>query len=179
MTGSQRSNRRSTPPILPSSLSPQISSPPNSSMTKKSRVCSHAAKRKACVSSRSSSNPARGLRSNGSRQFRRDRKDGRALSAGNEYQIDTDLAALAEEIAKIIKRAGISNNVGATHRVAPHRCRLTKSPLQNFHPLPPDLFGREKELKELDDAWNNPRHQRDELSSRGAEWARVHWSTNG
>ncbi len=39
-------------------------------------------------------------------------KDGRALSAGNENQIDTDLAALAEEIAKIIKR--VTKRTGRT-----------------------------------------------------------------
>ncbi|MBI5951347.1 MAG: TIR domain-containing protein [Chloroflexi bacterium] len=78
-------------------------------------------------------------------------KDGRALSAGNENQIDTDLAALAEEIAKIFRR------VGAIHE-SPLRVSLPPDKISLAH-LPstsPDLFGREKELKEMDEAWENP-----------------------
>lgn len=37
-------------------------------------------------------------------------KDGRALSAGNEHQIDADLSALAEEIAKFIDRLNLQSN---------------------------------------------------------------------
>ena len=62
-------------------------------------------------------------------------KDGRPLSAGNENQIDADLAALANEIATIVKRAG----VGAFHET-PYMQRLyrpTKFPSPNFHPLRP------------------------------------------
>ena len=76
-------------------------------------------------------------------------KDNRALSAGNENQIDTDLAALANEIAAIIKRG---ESVGAkTHPVIPpEKISLAKLPSTS-----PVLFGREGELKQLDDAWNN------------------------
>ena len=78
-------------------------------------------------------------------------KDGRALSAGNENQIDTDLAALAEEIAKIIKRVGVGADGRPPLPLPPDKISLAKLPSTS-----PDLFGREKELKELDDAWANP-----------------------
>jgi len=79
-------------------------------------------------------------------------KDGRPLSAGNENQIDADLAALANEISGIVKRVKTSE-VLETSEVwnAPDKISLAKLPSTS-----PDLFGREKELKELDDAWANP-----------------------
>ncbi len=43
------------------------------------------------------------------------------------------------------------------HRYRPDKISLAKLPSTSS-----DLFGREKELKELDDAWNNPAHQRDD-----------------
>ena len=80
-------------------------------------------------------------------------KDGKALSAGNDYQIDSDLAALANEIAAIIKRAG----VGATHVSPLHAMPLPpdKISLAKLPSTSPDLFGREEKLKQLDNAWNN------------------------
>ena len=78
-------------------------------------------------------------------------KDGRPLSGGNDHQIDTDLAALANEIADLLK---------------PMRHAPSAMP---FAPLPPDqlftaklpttsgaLFGREKDLRRLDEAWADP-----------------------
>jgi len=78
-------------------------------------------------------------------------RDGRPLSGETEHQIDSDLTALATEIAELLQRA-------------PDAPRPTL-----FSPLPPDqiftaklstthseLFGRETELKLLDDAWADP-----------------------
>jgi tetratricopeptide (TPR) repeat protein len=75
--------------------------------------------------------------------------DGRPLSAGNENQIDEDLAALTSEIYLLIQSAV-----------------QTSSERKTFHPLNPDavstsrlpvtgreLFGRELELSMLDGAW--------------------------
>src|SRR5205085_11864074 len=78
--------------------------------------------------------------------------DGRPLSAGNENQINADLAALASEIYLLVKAASAA-----------------ASPQQKFVPLSPDdisigrlpvtgreLFGRELELDMLDGAWADP-----------------------
>jgi len=82
-------------------------------------------------------------------------KDGRPLSGGNENQIDTDLAALANEIASIIKRAEKkTSEVSETSevwKIPPDKISLAKLPSTS-----PDLFGREDRLKQLDDAWNDP-----------------------
>jgi len=79
-------------------------------------------------------------------------KDGRALSAGNDHQIDTDLSALAEEIARIIQRAETTSVSEASKvwYIPPDKVSTAKLPSTS-----PDLFGREEKLKQLDDAWNN------------------------
>jgi len=76
-------------------------------------------------------------------------KDGRPLSSGNENQIDTDLAALAEGIANLIKRAEM---IGESEHpvIPPEKISLAKLPS-----TPPDLFGREKKLQQLDKTWND------------------------
>jgi hypothetical protein len=76
-------------------------------------------------------------------------KDGKPLSGGNDNQIDTDLAALAEEIAKLIKRA---ETIGEKEYpvVPPEKISLAKLPSTS-----PDLFGREKKLQQLDDVWKD------------------------
>jgi tetratricopeptide (TPR) repeat protein len=76
-------------------------------------------------------------------------KDNRALSAGTEYQIDSDLAALANEIAALIKRAE-SISTKSYPVISPEKISLAKLPSTS-----PVLFGREDRLKQLDDAWNN------------------------
>lgn len=82
-------------------------------------------------------------------------KDNRPLSSGNENQIDAGLAALANEIAAIVKRAGVGTRVGAIREsplpLPPDKISLAKLPSTS-----PDLFGRDDRLKELDDAWANP-----------------------
>lgn len=81
-------------------------------------------------------------------------KDGKPLSARRAPQADADLAAFANEIAASVKRVG----VGAKHAsplhamtIPPDKISLAKLPSTSS-----DLFGREKELKELDKAWDNP-----------------------
>ncbi len=78
-------------------------------------------------------------------------RDGRPLSAGNEHQIDTDLAAIAEEVATIISRVSqVPPHKGYTP-LDPEKISLAKLPSTS-----PDLFGREEKLAMLDAAWENP-----------------------
>ena len=78
-------------------------------------------------------------------------KDGRAISGGIDYQIDTDMAAIADEIISIIRCAPKVPNEKGIVSIAPEKISLAKLPSTS-----PELFGREKELKLLDDAWANP-----------------------
>lgn len=77
-------------------------------------------------------------------------KDGNPLSAGNEHQINADLAELANEIGRIIKRAGIIPDPKKFIPLPPDKISLAKLPSTS-----PDLFGRDNTLKELDNAWEN------------------------
>ncbi len=85
-------------------------------------------------------------------------KDGQALSGGNDHQIDTDLAALANEIAELLHRSPVA-----------FRSSPLAPPPSPFAPLPPEklftaklpttsgaLFGREQDLRRLDEAWADP-----------------------
>ena len=78
-------------------------------------------------------------------------KDGRPLSAGNDHQIDTDLAALANEIADLLQPM--------PHAPSPTRF-IPLPPEKNFTAKLPtttsELFGREDDLKRLDAAWADP-----------------------
>jgi tetratricopeptide (TPR) repeat protein len=76
-------------------------------------------------------------------------KDGRPLSGGSEYQIDADLAAIAEEVASLIRRAGLVITPTGYVPLGPEKISLAKRPSTS-----PYLFGREKELALLDAAWN-------------------------
>jgi tetratricopeptide (TPR) repeat protein/CO dehydrogenase nickel-insertion accessory protein CooC1 len=78
-------------------------------------------------------------------------KDGRPLSAGDEHQIDADLAAVAEEVAAIIRRAPRVAPPEGYAPLGPEKISLAKLPSTSA-----DLFGREKELAMLDAAWENP-----------------------
>ncbi len=80
-------------------------------------------------------------------------KDGKPLSGGSEHQIDTDLAAFAEEIANIVRRTPTSpvETLHATSLPGPDKISTAKLPSTS-----PDLFGREKELALLDAAWSHP-----------------------
>jgi len=78
-------------------------------------------------------------------------KDGRALSGGTDFQIDTDLAAFAEEICDILNSIPTRpDNIKEVY-VPPEKIETTKLPTTD-----PIIFGREKELEILDKAWKNP-----------------------
>ncbi|MBZ0174683.1 MAG: TIR domain-containing protein [Candidatus Methanoperedens sp.] len=79
-------------------------------------------------------------------------RDGKPLIGGTEFQIETDLAAIAEEIANIVGHAAEISKEGRYLPLPPEKISLAKLPSTN-----PELFGREKELKLLDDAWKNPK----------------------
>ncbi|TEU16861.1 MAG: toll/interleukin-1 receptor domain-containing protein, partial [Anaerolineales bacterium] len=77
-------------------------------------------------------------------------RDGRPLSAGDEHQIDADLAAVAEEVAALVSRATQFPAEGYAP-LAPEKISLARLPSTSL-----DLFGREKELAVLDAAWGDP-----------------------
>jgi hypothetical protein len=79
-------------------------------------------------------------------------KDGKPLSGGDEHQIETDLAAVAEEVAAIVDRATGRLTPEGYVPLGPEKISLAKLPSTS-----PDLFGREKELAALDAAWEDPR----------------------
>ncbi len=78
-------------------------------------------------------------------------KDGRPLSGGTDFQIDVDLAAIAEEIASILKRTAPADASTRLVPLGPDKVSLAKLPSTSS-----DLFGREKELTALDTAWADP-----------------------
>jgi len=75
-------------------------------------------------------------------------KDGKPLSGGNEHQIDTDLAAIAEEVAAIIKRVPEDSSDKSHAPLPPEKISLARLPSTSSA-----LFGRQKELEALDAAW--------------------------
>ena len=75
-------------------------------------------------------------------------KDGKPLSGGNEHQIDTDLAAIAEEVAAIIEHVSDDFSDTGHTNLAPEKISLAKLPSTSSA-----LFGRQKELEALDAAW--------------------------
>jgi len=79
-------------------------------------------------------------------------KDGRPLMKGDECQIEEDLAAFAIEIAKLLKPIPDTPDDGTPRFIPPEKIELSKLPTTEAN-----LFGREKELTILDEAWENPR----------------------
>lgn len=77
-------------------------------------------------------------------------KNGKPISGGTDHQIDTDLTAIAEEVAALIDRATRKATVEGFIPLDPDKISLAKLPSTG-----PDLFGREKELALLDKAWND------------------------
>ena len=75
-------------------------------------------------------------------------KDGEALSGGAEHQIETDLTTFVEEIAGLIDRPVLQDESGKFHSLPPDQIFTAKLPTTGS-----ELFGREKELKFLDEAW--------------------------
>lgn len=73
-------------------------------------------------------------------------REGRSISGGDVSKIDADMAAIAEEIADIME-SGVILEKDQNRKIS-----LAKLPSTS-----PELFGREKELKFLDEAWENPK----------------------
>ncbi len=74
-------------------------------------------------------------------------KDGRPLSGGTEHQIDTDLAEIAKEIRSLV---GVATPADLRQVVPlpPEKISISRLPVTG-----PNLFGRERELELLDEAW--------------------------
>ena len=77
-------------------------------------------------------------------------KDGRPIQGGSDFQVETDLAAIAEEIAGIIGPIAEMPKSEGYIPLGPEKISLAKLPSTN-----PELFGRDKELKMLDEVWDN------------------------
>ena len=77
-------------------------------------------------------------------------KDGRPLSAGDEHQIDADLAAIAREVHDLLKRSG-PPPAKEFVPLDPGKISISRLPITGR-----DLFGRQAELEMLDQAWANP-----------------------
>jgi hypothetical protein len=78
-------------------------------------------------------------------------KDGKPLSGGNDYEIDLALTEIAKEIRKLITPAAAATTGPAFIPLDPEKISISRLPVTG-----PDLFGRETELKLLDDAWADP-----------------------
>ncbi len=78
-------------------------------------------------------------------------KDGKPLSSNNENQVEMEMTTITKEIKVIIKGVFQADNKNSVP-VNPEKISLAKLPSTS-----PDLFGREKELKALDEAWENPK----------------------
>ena len=79
-------------------------------------------------------------------------RDGNPISSGDEHQIDTDMTAIADEIAGIIVHTVEMPEMEGYVPISPEKISLAKLPSTN-----PELFGREKELAILDAACDNSR----------------------
>ena len=77
-------------------------------------------------------------------------KDGRPILGGSEFQVETDLTAIADEIANIIGHTVEMPEREGYIPLGPEKISLAKLPSTN-----PELFGRDNELKMLDEVWDN------------------------
>jgi hypothetical protein len=75
-------------------------------------------------------------------------KDGRPLSAGDEHQINADLATLTEEIYLLVKRATSTSTEQTFVPLNPDGIAVARLPDRSR-----ELFGRELEMDLLDGAW--------------------------
>jgi hypothetical protein len=81
-------------------------------------------------------------------------KNGRPLSGGNDFQIDTDLTAFAKEIHNLLNRVPKQPSKTTDDEptlIPPRKIETSKLPVTSA-----DVFGRETELEILDNAWENP-----------------------
>jgi tetratricopeptide (TPR) repeat protein len=77
-------------------------------------------------------------------------KDGKPLSGGAEHQINTDLADLVAEVLQLVNRAGKPETHVKGGVIPPDKVFTAKLPVTGR-----ELFGREEQLKILDDAWGD------------------------
>ncbi len=76
-------------------------------------------------------------------------KDGKALSTKEDHQIDEDLAKLADIVASVLAPEDKHGPIGPPLFSKPEKISTFKLPTTGAH-----LFGRNRELKALDKAWN-------------------------
>jgi tetratricopeptide (TPR) repeat protein len=80
-------------------------------------------------------------------------KDGKPLSGGRKHQVETKLAAIAKEIRLLLNPPDAVDSVAASTK---HRTVSRASQKININRLPvtgSQLFGRDAQLKRLDEAW--------------------------
>jgi tetratricopeptide (TPR) repeat protein len=77
-------------------------------------------------------------------------KDGRPIQGGTEFQVETDLTTVADEIAGIMGPTVEMPKKEGYIPLGPEKISLAKLPSTN-----PELFGRDNELKLLDEVWDN------------------------
>ncbi len=76
-------------------------------------------------------------------------KDGKPLTGGSEFQIDSDLTAFATEIHELLEQVSEKVlTVDEAISVSPRKIEISRLPVTC-----PTLFGRESELEILDNAW--------------------------
>jgi hypothetical protein len=78
-------------------------------------------------------------------------KDGRPLSAGDEHQVNVDLAALTGEIYLLVKRAALTSTEQSFVALNPDDIAVARLTDRSR-----ELFGRELEMDLLDGAWADP-----------------------
>lgn len=84
------------------------------------------------------------------RQMQLRPKDARPISNGNENQIDANLAEIALEIYRLVGPA-MPSQTREVIGLAPDKISVSRMPVTSG-----SLFGRSRELKSLDSAWNDP-----------------------
>ena len=77
--------------------------------------------------------------------------DGKPLSGGTDYQIDLALTEIAKEVRQLLTSARTTPAPPTFVPLPPEKISIFRLPVTG-----PDLFGREAELKLLDDAWADP-----------------------
>lgn len=84
-------------------------------------------------------------------------KDGKPLSGGRKYQVETKLAAIAKEIRLMLPPAGESDEprVEPVPAKGPRGTGAAKISLGRLPVTGSDLFGRDEHLRRLDEAWAN------------------------
>lgn len=77
-------------------------------------------------------------------------RDGRAISGGSEYHIDTDFKEIAKEIRQLLGRHASQAAGGPRRPLPPEDISVGRLPVTSGQ-----LFGRQEELKALDEAWED------------------------